>query len=79
MRMNSISKWSGAGSEIVSNLQKEMTAEEKKKLYAAIDYNENQVPADFPVWFVDKKLNFLLKTLNIIISDDSKKWVISFS
>lgn len=65
----------GAGSEIVSNFQKEMTPEEKKKLYAAIDYNENQVPADYPLFFVDKKLNFLLRTLHIIISDDSRKWV----
>ncbi|OQR79458.1 vacuolar protein sorting-associated protein 13A-like [Tropilaelaps mercedesae] len=63
---------SSAGNEIVSSFQKEMTAEEKKKLFAAIDYNENQVPADYPLFFVDKKLNFLLRTLHIIISDDSK-------
>ncbi|XP_028969113.1 vacuolar protein sorting-associated protein 13 [Galendromus occidentalis] len=70
--------WWGGGSEkaanpIVKNFQKEMTADEKAKLYAAIDYNENQVPADFPITFVDKKLNFLLKTLSINIDDDSTK------
>ncbi|XP_022649179.1 vacuolar protein sorting-associated protein 13-like isoform X3 [Varroa destructor] len=67
------SKQEGGGNEIVSSFQKKMTAEEKKKLYAAIDYNENQVPADYPIYFVDKKLNFLLRTLNIIVSDDSRR------
>lgn len=50
-----------------------MTPEEKKKLFAAINYDENAVPADFPICFVDKKVNFLLKTLSINVEDDSTK------
>lgn len=38
-----------------------MTAEEKARLYKAIDYQENAPAAVFPEEFVDTSLKFLLR------------------
>nr|XP_023027929.1 vacuolar protein sorting-associated protein 13-like [Leptinotarsa decemlineata] len=47
-----------------------MTPEEKKKLYKAIDYQENSAPALFPEEYVETSATFLLKILEIELRDD---------
>lgn len=47
-----------------------MTPDEKKKLYKAIDYQENAAPAVYPEEYVDNSLAFLLRTLEIELLDD---------
>lgn len=54
----------------VKQIEEEMTPEEKKKLYKAIDYQENAAPAVYPEEYVDNSLAFLLRTLEIELVDD---------
>lgn len=55
---------------LVKEFQKEMTPEEKQRLYKAIDYQENAVPVLFPETFVDKSAGFLLRSLEVELLDD---------
>ena len=55
--------------EIVKSLQDEMTSEEKAKLYSAIGYEENAVPATYPKEFVENRFEFMLKKLMILLHD----------
>ncbi|XP_064471874.1 intermembrane lipid transfer protein Vps13-like isoform X2 [Ornithodoros turicata] len=64
------------GKDLVKQFEKAMTAAEKQKLYAAIDYQENSVPPDYPASYIERKLNFLLKNLSLSIHDESKCCVI---
>lgn len=57
---------------IAEKFEKAMTPAEKQKLYAAIGYQENSVPPEYPVTFVAKKLNFLLKNFSLSVFDESK-------
>lgn len=61
--------------DIAQKFQKEMTAAEKEKLYAAIGYQENSASPEYPASFIAKKLNFLLKNFSLSVFDESKKWV----
>lgn len=47
-----------------------MDDEEKKKLYDAIGYSEAGIPPEYPEEFEDIQLEFLLKQLVVIITDD---------
>ncbi|ERL94107.1 hypothetical protein D910_11389 [Dendroctonus ponderosae] len=54
----------------VKQFEKEMTPEEKARLYKAIDYQENAPTTVFPEEFVDKSLSFLLRSLEVELRDD---------
>lgn len=47
-----------------------MTPDEKEKLYKAIGYQENDVPAELPESYVATQLAFVLKALEIVIKND---------
>ena len=66
----------GGGGEVVKSLQAKMTAEEKAKLYAAIGYEENAVPATYPKDYVENRFEFLLKKLMILPPDGARQPVI---
>ena len=55
--------------DIAKKFEEKLTPEEKKKLYKAIDYNEDALPLDFPEEYLEYKLNFSLKKLKCIIRD----------
>lgn len=57
-------------SDLLKQFEKEMTPEEKARLYKAIGYQENAEIAVYPEDFVDKSLSFLLRTLEIELRDD---------
>lgn len=46
-----------------------MTPAEKAKLYSAIGYEENAVPAIYPKTFVENHFEFYLKSLAILLHD----------
>lgn len=48
-----------------------MTSEEKERLYAAIDYQENAVEVDYPEEYVATSCKFVLYLLEIQIKEDS--------
>lgn len=58
---------------LVKQIEEEMTPEEKKKLYKAIDYQENAAPAVYPEDYVDNSMAFLLRSLEIELLDDNNK------
>jgi len=58
-------------SSVVKSLQAEMTTAEKAKLYSAIGYEENAVPAIYPKSFVENRFEFSLKKLEILLHDPS--------
>ena len=58
---------------VVKSLQAEMSPAEKSKLYSAIGYEENAVPAIFPKTFVEHRFEFFLKKLVILLHDNTNK------
>ena len=58
---------------VVKSLQAEMTPAEKDKLYSAIGYEENAVPAIFPKSFIENRFEFFLKRLVILLHDSTNK------
>jgi vacuolar protein sorting-associated protein 13A/C len=58
---------------VVKSLQAEMTPAEKAKLFNAIGYEENAVPANFPKTFVENRFEFFLKKLVILLHDNTNK------
>ena len=54
---------------VVKSLQAEMTSVEKAKLYSAIGYEENAVPAIFPKSYVENRFEFFLKKLVVLLHD----------
>lgn len=50
-----------------------MGDEEKKNLYEAIGYSETGIPPEYPEEFEDIQLEFLLKQLVLIITDDENE------
>ena len=63
----------GYTGNVIKNLQAEMTPEEKSKLYAAIGYDENSAPTDYPTHFVEHRFEFFLKKLAILLHEPSNK------
>lgn len=59
------------GTNLVKKFEDEMNDDEKKKLYEAIGYSETGPPPEYPVEFVDIRLQFLLKQLVLIITDEN--------
>ena len=55
---------------VIEDLKKEMTAEEKEKLYAAIGYEPEN--ADFPPEFEAHLLSLNLRSINFVITDEKK-------
>lgn len=58
--------------DIAKQFEKAMTPAEKEKLYAAIGYQENSSAPIYPVTYVAKKLNFLLKNFSLAIHDEAR-------
>ncbi|KAJ8973736.1 hypothetical protein NQ317_012875 [Molorchus minor] len=63
------SKWWGsqpssdtnsAGADIMKEFQKEMTSEEKEKLYKAIGYTDGALPEVYPIQFIDNSGTFFV-------------------
>lgn len=54
----------------MKQIEEEMTPDEKKKLYKAIDYQENAGPAIFPEDYVDNSMAFLLRSLEVELLED---------
>lgn len=54
----------------MSQFQAVMTAEEKQRLYNAIDYQENAAAVEFPPYFVENSCIFVLKSLEITLTDE---------
>lgn len=50
-----------------------MTPTEKAKLYSAIGYEENAVPAIYPKSFVENRFEFFLKKLVILLHDSANQ------
>ncbi|XP_017782476.1 PREDICTED: vacuolar protein sorting-associated protein 13C isoform X2 [Nicrophorus vespilloides] len=57
---------------ILSKFQQAMTSDEKEKLFAAIDYQENMQPENYPESYVGVVVKFHLKNFEINISNDTK-------
>jgi len=55
--------------DIAKKLEEALTADEKKKLYQAIDYTEGALPVDFPEEYLEYKLKFNLKKLKCVVRD----------
>ncbi|GLH03016.1 Vacuolar protein sorting-associated protein 13 [Gryllus bimaculatus] len=66
--------WRGAdtseSNELTDKFKHELTAEEKLKLYQAIDYEENADPAHYPEEFVERQVVFHLGKLILNIQDN---------
>uniref|UniRef100_A0A0N4UN55 Chorein_N domain-containing protein n=1 Tax=Dracunculus medinensis TaxID=318479 RepID=A0A0N4UN55_DRAME len=58
-----------SGVDIVSQFEKAMTPEEKAKLFAAIDYQENTPPTDYPKHFIENVVSVELKSLMIVVAN----------
>ncbi|XP_054926779.1 intermembrane lipid transfer protein Vps13 isoform X4 [Dermacentor andersoni] len=58
--------------DIAKQFEKAMTPAEKEKLYAAIGYQENSSAPIYPVTYVAKRLNFLLKNFSLAIHDEAR-------
>ncbi|KAJ9578225.1 hypothetical protein L9F63_005555, partial [Diploptera punctata] len=56
---------------IAKKFEEAMTAEEKAKLYRAIDYQENMKPTLYPKTFVENYITFRLNGLSLEVQDDS--------
>lgn len=56
----------------MAEIKKELTPEEKKRLYKAIDFQENSAPIIYPETFVDKSVSFLLRSLEVELLDDDR-------
>lgn len=50
-----------------------MSTEEKEALQAAIGYNENSLPVNYPPEFVGVRVNFRLDNLKFLIFCDERK------
>ncbi|KAK7070439.1 hypothetical protein SK128_013369 [Halocaridina rubra] len=55
---------------IVKKIEAKMTDEEKQSLYDAIGYQESRVVTEYPKEYVDIRLEFLLKELDFVITDE---------
>ncbi|XP_043195691.1 vacuolar protein sorting-associated protein 13-like [Amphibalanus amphitrite] len=71
--------WFGGGSktdttaddgDIAKQFEAAMTPEERQKLYAAIDYQENAAPTEYPAEFEAVQLAFRLGTLRLAVEDE---------
>ncbi|XP_044259687.1 vacuolar protein sorting-associated protein 13 isoform X2 [Tribolium madens] len=62
---------SESGIEIRKQFQNAMTKDEKERLYKAIGYQENALPSEFPEAYVDNSCTFILRTLEVELSDDT--------
>lgn len=62
-----------AEGSLVKKLEEAMGDEEKKNLYEAIGYSETGIPPEYPEEFEDIQLEFLLKQLVLIITDDENE------
>lgn len=58
--------------DIAKQFEKAMTPAEKEKLYAAIGYQENTSAPIYPVTFVSKRMNFLLKNFSLAVHDEAR-------
>ncbi|XP_051160676.1 intermembrane lipid transfer protein Vps13 isoform X3 [Leptopilina boulardi] len=58
---------------IMKKFEEEMTAQEKEKLYRAIDYQENSAPTHYPETFEMIDTKFFLHGLQIVILDTDKE------
>ncbi|XP_076681161.1 vacuolar protein sorting 13C isoform X2 [Andrena cerasifolii] len=75
--------WSGSQAEetqdlnsaaaIMRKFEQAMTPQEKEKLYRAIDYQENTVPAHYPETYEMIDTRFLLRELQVIFLDMDKE------
>ncbi|CAH0394024.1 unnamed protein product [Bemisia tabaci] len=59
-----------AEDEIIKKFEEAMNAEEKQKLYRAIDYQENATPAIYPVTFNETEIQFMLHSFEVEIRDE---------
>ncbi|GMS99028.1 hypothetical protein PENTCL1PPCAC_21203, partial [Pristionchus entomophagus] len=57
----------GKAGDIATKFQAAMTPEEKAKLFEAIDYEENMPPTNYPMEFVENRIDFKLGEVNIIL------------
>lgn len=69
--------WRGSNttenSELTDKFKHELTAEERLKLYQAIEYEENAVPAHYPEDFVERQVIFHLGKLILNIQDHKSR------
>jgi hypothetical protein len=56
---------SSEGDDLRTQFKQEMTPEEQQKLFAAIDYEENAPPNDYPEHYVETKVDAILERLLI--------------
>lgn len=61
-----------AAAKVIGDFKKEMTDEEKEKLYEAIGYGEGAPITDFPEKFAAHLLNFNMDAIRLVIFDDNK-------
>ncbi|CAH2071109.1 unnamed protein product, partial [Iphiclides podalirius] len=57
------------GTAIMKQFEKAMTAEEKEKLFRAIDYQENTAPLHLPAAYVALEAHFRLQRLRLAVAD----------
>ncbi|KAI6208431.1 Vacuolar protein sorting-associated protein 13C [Aphelenchoides besseyi] len=66
--------WSGSkpkdqSNDIVAKFETAMTDKEKKKLYDAINYQENTPPTDYPKHFIENRLHANLQEVSIKVEE----------
>ena len=57
------------GQELVEQLEKAITPEEKAKLFDAIDYQENIPSTDYPKHYVENRVSIKLSTVVLVLDD----------
>jgi vacuolar protein sorting-associated protein 13A/C len=63
----------GKLASIADDFEAAMTPEEKERLFAAIDYQENAPPTTYPMHYVENVVHFKLKKLLLRVQDDTLK------
>uniref|UniRef100_A0A915CSW2 Vacuolar protein sorting-associated protein 13A n=1 Tax=Ditylenchus dipsaci TaxID=166011 RepID=A0A915CSW2_9BILA len=58
-----------SGQEVVAQLEKAITPEEKAKLFDAIDYQENIPSTDYPKHYVENRISIQLNTVLLAVDD----------
>lgn len=59
-------------SNVIENLKREMTPEEKTKLYAAIGYDSDALSIDYPKEFEAYILSMVIRSIKLVIFDAAK-------
>lgn len=69
----------GSPEEILNQFETELTVEEKRRLYDAIDYQQNIPPTDYPIHYVENQVELCLNSLSIAVEDALRFEILAFT